>query len=161
MQAIQIALAMTAGAGDEVVIPTPTWPNAAAAVGILGARAGRGADDLRQCGWSLDLERARCGGHAAHAARSFWCRRRIPTGWTASHDELRAMLALARQHGLWIVADETYARFWYGDGDARAVLSRRDGAGRPRAVRQHFLQELGDDRLAHRLDQGASVARAR
>ena len=31
MQAIQIVLAMVAGAGDEVVIPTPAWPNAAAA----------------------------------------------------------------------------------------------------------------------------------
>ena len=27
-----------------------------------------------------------------------------------------ALLALARRHGLWIVADETYARFWYGEG---------------------------------------------
>ena len=29
MQAIQIALAMTATAGSEVIIPTPAWPNAA------------------------------------------------------------------------------------------------------------------------------------
>ena len=48
MQAIQIVLAMVAGAGDEVVIPTPAWPNAAAAAGIIGARAGRGADVVRQ-----------------------------------------------------------------------------------------------------------------
>ena len=48
MQAIQIVLAMVAGAGDEVLIPTPTWPNAAAATGIVGARAGRGADVVRQ-----------------------------------------------------------------------------------------------------------------
>src|SRR5580765_2309277 len=39
MQAIQIVLAMVAGAGDEVLIPTPTWPNAAAATGLMGARA--------------------------------------------------------------------------------------------------------------------------
>jgi len=38
MQAIQIVIAMLAGAGDEIVIPTPTWPNAAAATGIVGAR---------------------------------------------------------------------------------------------------------------------------
>src|SRR5947209_2825939 len=30
MQAIQIALAMTMGAGDEMIIPSPAWPNAAA-----------------------------------------------------------------------------------------------------------------------------------
>src|SRR5207253_6754501 len=39
MQAIQIVLAMVAGVGDEVLIPTPTWPNAAAAATITGARA--------------------------------------------------------------------------------------------------------------------------
>ena len=38
MQAIQIALAMTRGAGSEVIIPTPAWPNAAAAAGLIGAK---------------------------------------------------------------------------------------------------------------------------
>src|SRR5437868_9656085 len=38
MQAIQIVLAAVAGAGVEAVIPAPTWPNAAAARGIVGAR---------------------------------------------------------------------------------------------------------------------------
>ena len=37
----------------------------------------------------------------------------------ATRDELAAILALARRHGLWIIADEIYARFWYGEG-ARA-----------------------------------------
>src|SRR3712207_7019441 len=35
------------------------------------------------------------------------------SGWTASLDDLRAILALARARGLWIVADEIYARFAY------------------------------------------------
>src|ERR1700676_165808 len=39
MHAIQIALAMRAAVGDEIVVPTPCWPNAPAAAGILGARA--------------------------------------------------------------------------------------------------------------------------
>src|SRR5436305_1771664 len=39
MQAIQIVLAMVAGAADEGLIPTPDWPNAAPAAGIMGARA--------------------------------------------------------------------------------------------------------------------------
>src|SRR5688572_18599960 len=39
-----------------------------------------------------------------------------PSGWTASLTELQALLALSRRHGLWILADETYSRFWYGEG---------------------------------------------
>src|ERR1700747_2657400 len=57
MQAIQIALAMTAGVGDEVLIPTPTWPNAAAAAGVLGARPVEVPMTFGNAGWTLDLDR--------------------------------------------------------------------------------------------------------
>jgi aspartate/methionine/tyrosine aminotransferase len=116
MQAIQITLAMTVGEGDEVIIPTPSWPNAAAAAGIIGARAVLIPMRFGNDGWTLDLDRLA----AAITPRS---RALVvvspsnPTGWTASHDELAALLALARRHGLWIIADETYGRFWYGDGE--------------------------------------------
>ena len=115
MQAIQITLAMTAGEGDEVIIPTPAWPNAAAAAGIAGARAVSVPMSFGNDGWTLDLGRLA----AAITART---RALVvvspsnPTGWTASRGELTALLALARAHGLWIIADETYARFWYDDG---------------------------------------------
>src|SRR5437660_2598961 len=57
MQAIQIALAMTTGAGDEIIIPTPAWPNASAATGILGARPVEVPMGFSENGWSLDLDR--------------------------------------------------------------------------------------------------------
>ena len=115
MQSIQITLAMTAGEGDEVIIPTPAWPNAAAAAGITGARPVQVPMNFGNQGWTLDLDRLA-------AAVSPRTRALVvvspsnPTGWTASHDDLAALLAIARQHGFWIIADETYARFWYGDG---------------------------------------------
>jgi aspartate/methionine/tyrosine aminotransferase len=115
MQAIQIVLAMIAGPGDEMVIPTPTWPNAAAAAGILGARAVEVPMSFGNGGWSLDLDRL--GAAVTERTRAlFIVSPNNPTGWTATRSELLALLALARQHGLWIVADETYARFWYGEG---------------------------------------------
>lgn len=118
MQAIQITLSMTATAGSEVIIPTPAWPNAAAATGLVGARAVEVPLSFGNAGWTLDLDRI---------AAAINERTRVivlvtpsnPTGWTATIDELRALLELARRHGLWIVADETYARYWYGAG-ARA-----------------------------------------
>ncbi len=116
MQAIQIVLAMAAGAGDEVVIPTPTWPNAAAAAGILGARPVEVPMRFGNDGWSLDLERL-AGAITPRARALFIVSPSNPTGWTATREDLAALLALARAHGLWIIADETYARFWYGTGE--------------------------------------------
>ena len=115
MQAIQIVLAMVAGVGDEVLIPTPTWPNAAAAAGITGARAIEVPMSFGNDGWSLDFERL-AGAVTPKTRALFVVSPSNPTGWTATREDLIALLTLARRHGLWIVADETYARFWYGEG---------------------------------------------
>jgi len=71
---------------------------------------------LGNAGWSLDLDRvAAAAGPRTRAL--FVVSPSNPTGWTATREELAALLALARRHGLWIIADETYARFWYGEGE--------------------------------------------
>ncbi|GEO14348.1 pyridoxal phosphate-dependent aminotransferase [Microvirga aerophila] len=112
MPAIQIAMRMIAGVGDEVLISTPAWPNFGGAISISGARPVGVPMNFDQRGWSLDFERL----EQAITPRT----RAIvinspanPTGWTASHDDLRAILDLARKHGIWIVADEIYGRFIY------------------------------------------------
>ncbi|MFL5075829.1 MAG: pyridoxal phosphate-dependent aminotransferase [Microvirga sp.] len=112
MHALQTAVRMIAGAGDEVVIPTPAWPNFAGALSVVGARAAQVPMTSGETGWQLDLDRL----DAAVTART----RAIvvnspanPTGWTAGLDELAAILSIARRRGLWIVADEIYARFAY------------------------------------------------
>ncbi len=116
MQAIQIAIAMTSGNGDEIVIPTPSWPNAAAATGIIGARPVEVEMVFGNRGWSLDFERVSSAINPRTRAM-FVVSPSNPTGWTATPDDLRALLQLSRKHGLWLIADETYARFWYGEGE--------------------------------------------
>lgn len=114
MHAIVIAFAMTLDAGDEVIIPSPCWPNAAAAADAAGARPVFVPMAFDGARFLLDLDRL---------AASIGPRTRAifintpanPTGWVASRDELRAVLSLARKHGLWIVADEIYARFHWGE----------------------------------------------
>jgi aspartate/methionine/tyrosine aminotransferase len=115
MQAIQIVIGMTAGAGDEVLIPTPAWPNAAAATGIMGARPIEVPMSFGNDGWSLDFDRLAVA-VTPRTRALFVVTPSNPTGWTATREDLAALLALARRHGLWIIADETYARFWYGAG---------------------------------------------
>jgi aspartate/methionine/tyrosine aminotransferase len=41
-----------------------------------------------------------------------------PTGWVASREDQVFLLDLARRHGLWIIADEIYTRFFYDEARA-------------------------------------------
>lgn len=112
MHALQLAVTMTAGAGEEVIVPSPAWPNFAGALTIAGATPREVAMRFGNQGWQLDID---------DVARAVTPRTRAivinspanPTGWTATLDELRAILALARQHGLWIIADEIYGQFYF------------------------------------------------
>ena len=120
MHALQIAMRLVAGPGDEVLIPTPAWPNFAGAAIAAGVRvvevpmlAGVGPNAR----WTLDidaLDRAVTPNTKAILVNS----PSNPLGWTATADDLRATLAFARHHGLWIIADEIYARFVYEGGRA-------------------------------------------
>jgi aspartate/methionine/tyrosine aminotransferase len=118
MQSIQIALTALAGPGDEVIVPTPSWPNFAAAVGVRGARAVELPMSFGNRGWTLDLDRL--ADAVTPATRAIFVNSPCnPTGWTAGRDDLTAILDLARRHDLWIVADEVYGRFVW-DGTTRA-----------------------------------------
>jgi aspartate/methionine/tyrosine aminotransferase len=118
MHALQLAMRLAAGSGDEVIVPTPAWPNFDGALHALGVQPVQVPMTLTAQGngarWFLDIDRLK----AASTPRT----RAIvvnspanPTGWTATRDELVEILALARRHGLWIIADEIYGRFVYGD----------------------------------------------
>ena len=118
MQAILVAFSMALGAGDEILLPSPIWPNAAAGAQKIGAVPVHVPLAYGPRGFSLDLPRL----EAAVTARTraiFLNTPANPTGFVATHAELRAVLELARRHGLWIIADEIYGRFYYG-GAARA-----------------------------------------
>lgn len=112
MQAIQIAIRMVSGVGDEVIIPEPAWPNLTAAIGISGATPVPVPMTLGNNGWTLDLDRLFASATDRTTAIVLNSPTN-PTGWTAALDDLRAIRAFAAKRGLWIVADEVYHRFFY------------------------------------------------
>ena len=119
MHAIQMAASLVAGADDEVIVPTPAWPNAPAAAALCGAALREVPMRFGSAGWDLDPDDLK----AAITARTravFVNSPCNPTGWVASRDRLASILDIARRHGLWIVADEVYGRFCYLDGVAVA-----------------------------------------
>lgn len=125
MQAIKLSIEAIASPGDEMVLLTPAWPNFAAAAELSGVRPVSVQLRFENGTWQLDLDRLeKAIGPKTRAL--FINTPSNPTGWTASHDDLRAILGLARKHGLWIVADEIYALYHYAGGRAPSFLDVMD-----------------------------------
>ncbi|MFK8252396.1 pyridoxal phosphate-dependent aminotransferase [Ancylobacter terrae] len=126
MHAIQVAIGLTLSAGDELIIPSPEWPNAAAGAAAAGARAvfvPLSFDDER--GFWLDLGRLEDA--VSPRTRAIFINSPAnPTGFVATRETLRGVLDIARRHGLWIIADEIYGRFFYEAGEGGLAPSFHD-----------------------------------
>src|SRR5574337_467425 len=121
MHAIEIATRLVAGPGDEVLIPSPAWPNFVGAVETAGARPVAVPLDA-QGRWSLDPDRLATA--VTPSTRAIFLNSPAnPTGFVATRDEIAATLDIARRFGLWIVADEIYGRITY---DGRRAPSFHD-----------------------------------
>src|SRR5436309_1145180 len=116
MHAVQIALRLVAGAGDEAIVITPAWPNFRGALTVTGAGVVelplRFTGEASHGRWQLDLDRL-IGSLTPRTRAIVVNSPDNPTGWTASREELAAILDAARHRGLWIIADEIYGRFFY------------------------------------------------
>ncbi|WP_395700673.1 pyridoxal phosphate-dependent aminotransferase [Aquabacterium sp.] len=116
--ALMLAMQLLVGAGDEVVVIAPVWPNLPAQPAILGAQVRRVplAPDV-QGAWRLDLQRVLDA--VTPATRVLLLNApNNPTGWTLTRAEQQALLDHCRRTGTWIVADEVYERVWFGPGRA-------------------------------------------
>ncbi|MCF3641894.1 pyridoxal phosphate-dependent aminotransferase [Rhizobium sp. TRM95111] len=121
MQAIKLAIEALTSPGDDVVYLTPAWPNFSAAAALSGARPIAVPLEFAEGRWQLDLERL----EAAITPKTrvlFVNTPSNPTGWTAARQDLADLLAIARRHGLWIMADEIYALYHYAGGRAPSFL---------------------------------------
>lgn len=121
MQAIVLAVQALTSPGDDVIYLTPTWPNIVSAIGVAGAQAVPVGIDFTNGRWTIDV--AKLEQAVTPKTRALFINTPSnPTGWTATQQDLRDILALARRHGLWIIADEIYALYHYGGHRAPSFL---------------------------------------
>ncbi|OWV72149.1 aspartate aminotransferase [Rhizobium sp. R634] len=121
MQAIQLAVQSLTSPGDEFVYLTPAWPNIAAALEIAGARSVGVELQFQNGKWAIDLNRIEAA--ITQKTRGIFINTPSnPTGWTATREDLGQILALARKHDLWIMADEIYALYYFAGGRAPSFL---------------------------------------
>lgn len=121
MQAIKLSIEAVCKPGGEAVYLSPAWPNFAAAVGLAGATPVPVELDFTDGRWSLDIDRLKAA-ITRKTSAIFINSPSNPTGWTATEADLSAILDLARQHGLWIIADEIYALYYFNGPRAPTFL---------------------------------------
>ena len=123
MEALHLALLVIAEPGQEVVVPTPGWPNHLTQAKLAGAtpiEIPLPADR----GFSLDAERVveQIGSDTAAVVLASPSN---PTGQVFDPKEIQKVVDAAADVGAFVVADQVYARLTY-DGDQRAIAADTD-----------------------------------
>ena len=122
MTGIMLAMEMLVDAGDNVVIVGPVWPNAQATVEIMAGEPRTAPLRFGNEGWTFDLDRLMaCCDDRTRAV--FVNSPGNPTGWMMPESDQRALLDFCRTRGIWIIADEVYARIVYDRRVAPSFLS--------------------------------------
>jgi aspartate aminotransferase len=112
VQALNIAIRCALDPGDEALVLTPAWPNGAASVAMANATAVPVPHLLGGSRYGIDFDAL----EAALTARTrllIYTSPSNPLGWVATGDEQARLLAFARRHDLWLLADEVYDRLYY------------------------------------------------
>jgi len=113
MEALSLATLAVAGPGDEVVIPTPAWPNYynhAAIAGATPVEVPLAADE----GFDLDPERV-ADAIGDDTAAVILTSPSNPTGRVYDEDAVREVVDAAAAHDAYVFADEVYGRLTYDD----------------------------------------------
>ncbi len=121
MNAVMLAMQCLIDPGDEVVTTAPLWPNLPAVPEILNGVVRTVPLIADMNGWRLDLDQLidSCG----QRTRAILINSpNNPTGWTMDHQQMRSLLAFARDRGLWIISDEVYARIVFDRPAAPSFL---------------------------------------
>lgn len=113
MQSILLSCQLLVDPGDNVVIVSPIWPNITSAVKLVGGEPRYVALDREADGrWKLDMQKIF--DSVDDRTRAIFVNSPgNPTGWVMTSEEQQTLLDFVRKRGLWIMADEVYARLIY------------------------------------------------
>jgi aspartate aminotransferase len=113
MEALSLSMMALAGPGDEVVVPTPAWPNYVNQVQLAGATPVE-VPLPAESGFDLDVERV--AGEIGHdTAAVVLTSPSNPTGQVYDEDAVAEVAEVAAAHDAYVVADEVYGRLTYDD----------------------------------------------
>ncbi|GGC50761.1 pyridoxal phosphate-dependent aminotransferase [Haloferax sulfurifontis] len=135
MGALFAAVNVLCDPGDEVLVPEPYWPNYHGHVASANARLASVSTDEEFVPTPDAVEAAVSDDTTAILLNSPG----NPTGAVIPPDRLRALDDVAAEHGLWVVADETYEDLVYDGATHHSLAS--DGDRFDRIVTVHSFSK--------------------
>jgi aspartate aminotransferase len=120
MEALHLAMLAVVAPGEDVLVPTPAWPNYAQQARLADARV-REVGMPENEGYALDPERVAAAMDADTAAvvLNSPCN---PTGQVFDEEAVRAVAAAAAEHDAYVIADEAYRALTY-EGSDRGIAA--------------------------------------
>jgi aspartate aminotransferase len=112
-EALAIALQCILDDGDEILIPEPFYPNYNTMVCTCGASI-RPVPTAPERGYHYAVREQIEREIDAHTRALLLTNPGNPTGTVLTHDEMRMLADLAKERGLFLIADEAYREFVYG-----------------------------------------------
>ncbi len=119
--AMHLSLAALVDKGEEVVAVTPIWKNLLGAIELTQASTKQVSLDYEDNQWKLDLDKLFAAVNEKTKVMLIVTPSN-PTGWTATKEELRAILDFARERGIWVLSDEVYGRIVFDGVRAPSFL---------------------------------------
>jgi aspartate aminotransferase len=133
VHALMMALRGVLDPGDQAIVLSPAWPNGCSIIRMCNAEPIEFPMTVSRGRYTIDME-------ALAAAVTPRTRLLLvttpsnPLGWTATDDELKQLLAFARERNLWLLSDEVYHRIHYVDSRRCVAPSMLTHATRNDAV---------------------------
>ena len=121
MHAMTIALQLILAPGDTVIVIDPIWPNLGGMTRLIGAEVRPVRMDHGPGGWTLDLDKLAAAMDAT-VKLVFFASPGNPTGAMLPMATQIAMLTRCRARGVWLMADEVYNRFVFGQHAGPTLL---------------------------------------
>lgn len=124
MSSVMLCMQTLVRPGDRVAIISPIWPNVVQAVKVAGGQPVEvGLDAKPEGGFALNLQKLARILENERPRVLFIATPGNPTGWMMEGEEMEQVLALCREHDIWLLTDEVYHRFTYDRPVAPSFLS--------------------------------------
>ena len=125
MSGIMLSHQLLVESGTNIICATPAWPNVQGTVDVLGGEFRAAPLTFNGFRWQLDLETV-FDAVDKQTRAVFINSPGNPTGWVMPGEDQKALLEFCRQRGLWLVADEVYARLVYDGKHAPSFLEHAE-----------------------------------